>query len=84
MSKTISFAVMHFAIAFTVAYLLTGDIVVGGVVALVEPAVNTVGFYFHERFWRNLETWREAQRGKKVALPSSPEVGRFSPSEGAA
>jgi uncharacterized membrane protein len=52
MTKTISFAVMHFAIAFSVAYLLTGDIVIGGAVALIEPAVNTVGYYFHERFWQ--------------------------------
>jgi uncharacterized membrane protein len=53
--KTISFAIMHFAVAFTVAYLLTGSMVVGGLVALVEPAVNTVAFYFHEMVWKKLE-----------------------------
>ena len=51
MLKTISFAIMHFGVAFTVAYLLTGDVVVGGAVALVEPAVNTVAYHFHERVW---------------------------------
>lgn len=55
MIKTFTFAVMHFGIAFMVAYLLTGDIVIGGAVALVEPAVNTVAFYFHERVWKRLE-----------------------------
>ncbi|PHS48548.1 MAG: hypothetical protein COB03_15765, partial [Alteromonas sp.] len=45
MKKTITFACMHFTVAFTVAYLLTGSAVVGGAVALVEPAVNTVVFY---------------------------------------
>jgi uncharacterized membrane protein len=54
MTKTLSFALMHFSIAFTVAYALTGDVVVGGAVALVEPAVNTIGYYFHERFWNRL------------------------------
>ncbi len=54
MAKTTTFAVMHFIIAFSVAYLLTGDIIVGGVIALVEPAVNTVGYYFHERLWQRL------------------------------
>jgi uncharacterized membrane protein len=49
--KTISFAVVHFIIAFTVAYLLTGSIVTGGLIALIEPACNTVAYYFHERFW---------------------------------
>ncbi|RCU49153.1 DUF2061 domain-containing protein [Corallincola holothuriorum] len=51
MIKTITFAVMHFSVAFAVAYLLTGDIIVGGLVALVEPAVNTVAYYFHEKIW---------------------------------
>jgi len=51
MAKTATFAVMHFTVAFGVAYLLTGDVVIGGAVALIEPAVNTVAFYFHERAW---------------------------------
>ena len=51
MQKTISFAVMHFTIAFGVAYALTGDVIIGGTVARVEPAVNTVGYYFHEKIW---------------------------------
>ena len=55
MKKTITFAIMHFAVAFTVAYLLTGSMIVGGLVALVEPAVNTVAFYFHEMVWKKLE-----------------------------
>ena len=50
--KTITFAIMHFTIAFTVAYLLTGDILVGGLIALVEPAVNTLGYVIHERVWQ--------------------------------
>jgi uncharacterized membrane protein len=51
MTKTISFAVMHSAIAFSVAYLLSGSFVIGGAIAIVEPAVNTVGYYFHEKLW---------------------------------
>jgi uncharacterized membrane protein len=51
MTKTISFAVMHFTIAFSVAYLITGSFIVGGLVAIVEPAINTVAYYFHEIFW---------------------------------
>jgi len=51
MSKTISFAMMHFTIAFSVAYALSGSFVVGGAIAIVEPAINTVGYYFHEKIW---------------------------------
>lgn len=51
MTKTITFAITHFTVAFGVAYALTGDVVIGGAVALVEPAVNTVAYYFHEKIW---------------------------------
>lgn len=56
MIKTITFTCMHFIIAFSVAYLLTGSIAVGGLVALVEPLCNAVGFYFHEKVWNRIKT----------------------------
>lgn len=52
MKKTISFAVIHFTVAFSVAYLLTGDILIGRLIAMIEPMVNTVAFYFHEKAWQ--------------------------------
>ena len=51
MSKTLSFGVMHMTVAFAVVWLMTGDMLVGGMVALVEPLVNTVAYHFHERVW---------------------------------
>lgn len=56
MLKTITFAIVHFTVAFTVTYLLTGSLVVGGAVALVEPAINTVVFYVHEKIWQKLKS----------------------------
>lgn len=55
MIKTITFAIMHFSIAFGVTYLITGDLVLGGLVAIIEPAVNTVGYFFHEKIWQKLD-----------------------------
>lgn len=55
MKKTCTFAVLHFSVAFSVAYLLTGSLVVGGTLALLEPAINTVVFYFHEKMWAKAE-----------------------------
>lgn len=46
-----SFAFVHFSVAFTVAYIMTGSVLIGGAIALVEPAINTVAYYFHEQFW---------------------------------
>lgn len=51
MTKTISFAVVHFCVAFTVGYVMTGSLLVGGAMALVEPTINTVAFYIHEKVW---------------------------------
>ncbi|RLU01981.1 DUF2061 domain-containing protein [Ketobacter sp.] len=55
MTKTISFAVIHMGVAFTVGYVMTGDIVVGGALALVEPMCNTVAYYFHEKVWNRIQ-----------------------------
>lgn len=54
MTKTITFAAMHFSIAFGVTYAITGNLMLGGMVAIVEPAINTVAFYFHEKVWNKL------------------------------
>lgn len=54
MAKTTTFAITHFSVAFGVTYALTGDIVMGGLIAIVEPAVNTVAYYFHERIWNKV------------------------------
>ena len=67
MLKTITFARMHFTIAFGVVYAMTGSVLLGGAVALIEPSLNTVAFYFHERVWRRLERRRSASQG--LGLP---------------
>ena len=51
MNKTVSFAIVHFMVAFTVGYLITGSIMVGSSVALIEPMINTVAYHFHELAW---------------------------------
>lgn len=62
--KTVTFALTHFTVAFTVAYLLTGDIVIGSLIAMVEPAINTVAYFFHEKIWA-----RRQQRTETLAKP---------------
>ncbi|WP_412514051.1 DUF2061 domain-containing protein [Shewanella indica] len=55
MIKTMTFAILHFSVAFTITYLLTGSALIGGAVALIEPSINTVVFYFHEKVWKRYE-----------------------------
>ncbi len=55
LAKTTTFALVHFSVAFGVAYLLTGSVPIATGLALIEPMVNTVAFFFHERAWRAYE-----------------------------
>ena len=50
--KTASFAVLHFSVGFGVTYALTDSVAIATGVALIEPMVNTVVFFLHERVWR--------------------------------
>lgn len=62
MAKTLSFGVMHLMTAFGVSYALTGSVAVAGAVTLVEPLVNTVMHYFHDKHWPRIEA-RWSARG---------------------
>lgn len=63
--KTLSFAVLHFSVGFGVTFALTGSVAISTGVALIEPAVNTVVFFFHERAWQRFT----ASKAQKAAAP---------------
>jgi uncharacterized membrane protein len=69
--KTITFAVVHMLVAFGVVYLLTGSIALGSTVALIEPAVNTVVYFFHEKVW---ERWIRTQPTAQASCPAGRMV----------
>jgi uncharacterized membrane protein len=60
MLKTLSFAAVHFTVAFAIGYLLTGSVLVGGTLALVEPACNTIAYHFHEKVWARVGAKRQS------------------------
>jgi uncharacterized membrane protein len=68
LAKTLSFAVVHFGVAFGVGYLLTGSVAIASALALVEPMANTVAFYFHERAW---QWWGPATASSRTSSPQS-------------
>ena len=51
LTKTATFAAVHFTVAFGIAYLLTGSIGIASAIAVIEPIANTVAYFFHERAW---------------------------------
>lgn len=53
--KTMSYASMHMTVAITIAYLLSGSWEVALAIGLVEPCVQTVAFFFHEKAWHQFD-----------------------------
>jgi len=67
MAKSASFGILHLGVAFGVSFVLTGDVAIAGAITLVEPAVNTVVHYFHDRHWGRLSAWW-AQRPQALSM----------------
>lgn len=68
MAKTASFGILHVGTAFGVTYAMTGNLAVAGAVTFVEPLVNTVMHYFHDKHWDRVEHKLRAlfQRGSAL------------------
>jgi uncharacterized membrane protein len=66
MAKTATFGVMHLGIAFSVSYVLSGDIAIAGAITFVEPLCNTVAHYFFDKYWDDprVAAWRR-RRGRR-------------------
>ena len=54
--KTISWRITASLTTFIIAWILTGDVVVGSSIALIEAVTKFFLYYFHERGW-NLIKW---------------------------
>lgn len=78
MNKTMSFAGVHMAVAFLVGWAMTGNPWVGGALALVEPACNTVAYHFHEKLWKRIEA-RTPPRRLQPECASAGDSGALAP-----
>lgn len=64
--KTGTYWLCHITVAFTLAYLLTGNWHAALAIGLLEPSVQAVVFYFHEIAWDRLRS-----RAHSEARPAS-------------
>ena len=51
LKKTASYYVMHIVVAAAVAYAVTGNLLMAFTLSLLEPTVQAVAFFFHEKVW---------------------------------
>jgi uncharacterized membrane protein len=52
--KTISWRVTGSSATFLIAYLMTGNLAVAGVIGVTQMISNTILYYFHERIWNKI------------------------------
>ena len=51
LQKTATYYVMHITVAAAVAYAVTGDLMMAFARSLLEPTVQAVAFFVHEKLW---------------------------------
>jgi uncharacterized membrane protein len=52
--KTVTYSVMHMTVAFIVALAISGNWLLALSISLIEPIVQTIAYFFHERAWERL------------------------------
>lgn len=57
--KTFTYLSIHLSIGFSVAYVMTGSATLAGGIAIIEPCINAVAFFFHEKAWKRLGSGRK-------------------------
>lgn len=51
LAKTVSWEIWHFIVLAGVIYLFTGEWEYAGAGALIYIAIESLGYYIHERIW---------------------------------
>jgi uncharacterized membrane protein len=54
LAKTISWRITGSTATFFIAYFMTGDFTVAGIIGITQMIFNTVLYYVHERIWNNI------------------------------
>jgi uncharacterized membrane protein len=62
LTKTFTYLSIHLTVGFSVAYAFTGSFALAGGIALIEPCINAVAFFFHERAWQRFDA-RQREAG---------------------
>ena len=52
--KTISWRITGSTATFLIAYIMTGNFALAGVIGIIQLISNTILYYIHERIWNNI------------------------------
>jgi uncharacterized membrane protein len=52
--KTVSWRITGSLSTFVISFLITGNFVVAGSIAIIQITANTILYYLHERLWNKI------------------------------
>lgn len=76
LEKTATYYVMHISVAACVAWAVTGDLWLALTLSLLEPSVQAVAFFFHEKAWARRLRRRATMSNDFAAARLQPENSR--------
>lgn len=79
LKKTASYYVLHIGVAAMVAYAVTGSLWASLTLSLLEPTVQAVAFFFHEKAWDKALRKREGQQPGVPVPAATAEPARLAP-----
>jgi uncharacterized membrane protein len=56
--KTISWRITGSTATFLIAYVMTGNFAVAGIIGITQVISNTILYYIHERLWNKISWGR--------------------------
>ena len=54
LAKTMTWRITASLTTFIIAWILTGDLVIGATIGAIEAIAKIFLYYFHERIWTNI------------------------------
>ena len=67
-AKKTSQVITHMAIAFTIAYAMTGSVVFSGLAIIIEPVINVLLLPFHEKAWAAVRARARSERDRYMKI----------------
>lgn len=67
LKKTASYYLLHIVVAAGVAYAVTGHLLMSLTLSLLEPTVQAVAFFFHEKAWQRWD-----RRSSQTTMAAQP------------
>jgi uncharacterized membrane protein len=67
-AKKTSQVIAHMAIAFAIAYAVTGSVVFGGLAIVIEPIINVLLLPLHEKAWAAIRSRALGERERYLRI----------------